>query len=173
MLRITASAGRAGWACRSVVVGVFSMATARGLAQQSSPQPPAQRAGQAQQRSQTRTFNNDGGVILNFIKPDKTADFENIIAKLKEALLKSDKRERKQQAQSWKIFKASEPAAGGNILYVFVMYPSVKNADYSVANLLTEAFPFYDVNELLKQYAGAYAQNQNIVNLQLIADLGK
>ena len=33
-----------------------------------------------------------------FIKPDKTADFETVMAKLKEALTKSEKPERKQQA---------------------------------------------------------------------------
>ena len=49
----------------------------------------------------------------------------------------------------------------------------MKNADYSVANLLAEAFPPEQVNELYKQYAGAYASGQNIVNLQLVADLGK
>ena len=187
MLRITASTavGRAGRMCSALVVGMFSVAAARGQqppaqqsppqppAQQSPPRPPAQRAGQAQQASQPRMFNNDGGMILNFVKPDKTADFEKVIAKLKEALQKSGKRERKQQAQGWKIFKSPEPATGGNVLYIFVMYPSVKNADYSVANLLGEALPFYEVNELFKEYAGAYAQVQNIVNLQLIADLGQ
>ena len=136
-------------------------------------QQPAAPAGQAASAPQTRTFNSDGGMILNFIKPDKTADFENVIAKLKEALQKSDKPERKQQAQSWKVFKSPEPAQGGNILYIFLIYPSVKDADYSVANLLAEAFPPDQVNELYKQYAGAYAQGQNIVNLQLTSDLGK
>src|SRR5712692_3367702 len=64
---------------------------------------PAQ---QAQAVSNKREFPNDGGLVLNFIKPDKTADFEATMAKLKEALLKSDKPERKQQAAGWKIFKS-------------------------------------------------------------------
>ena len=50
-------------------------------------------------------------MVLNFIKPDKTADFEMLVAKLKEALQKSEKPERKQQAASWKVFKAAEPGA--------------------------------------------------------------
>jgi hypothetical protein len=130
-------------------------------------------AAQAAAAPQTRTFNNDGGMILNFIKPDKTADFENVMNKLKEALGKSTKPERKEQAAGWKIYKSPEPAAGGNILYVFVISPSVKNADYSVANLLAEAFPPEQVNDLYKLYAGAYASGQNIVNLQMVVDLGK
>src|SRR5438876_447429 len=55
---------------------------------------PAQ---QAQAVSNKREFPNDAGLVLNFIKPDKTADFEAVMAKLKEALQKSDKPERKQQ----------------------------------------------------------------------------
>jgi hypothetical protein len=115
-------------------------------------------------------------MILNFIKPDKTADFEAVITKLKEALQKSQKPERKQQATSWKVFKSPDPAGTGpnaNALYVFIIDPAVKGADYNVSNILAEAFPPDQVNELYKQYAGAYAQGQNIVNLSLIADLGK
>jgi hypothetical protein len=92
---------------------------------------------------------------------------------LKEALQKSEKPDRKEQAKTWKVFKSPDPAAGGNVLYVFVIDPAVKGADYSVANILAEAFPPAEVNELYKQYAGAYAQGQNIVNLSLVSDLGK
>src|SRR5437868_6699157 len=42
-----------------------------------------------------RVFASDAGLVLNFIKPDKTGDFEAVIAKLKEALQHSDKPERK------------------------------------------------------------------------------
>src|SRR5207247_2831752 len=118
--------------------------------------PPAQPAQQAQAAPQTRVFASDAGLVLNFIKPDKTADFEAVMAKLKEALQKSPKPERKQQAASWKVFKSPEPAAG-NVLYVFVIDPSVKGADYTVSTILAEAFPPAEVNELYKQYAGAYA----------------
>src|SRR5437763_16338564 len=68
---------------------------------------PAQ---QAQPVSSTRLFANDAGMVLNFIKPDKTADFEMVMAKLKEGLQKSDKPERKQQAAGWKLFKSPDPA---------------------------------------------------------------
>src|SRR5262249_1989471 len=114
----------------------------------------------------------DAGMVLNFIKPDKTADFEAVMAKLKEALQKSSKPERKQQAASWKVFKSPEPAQNGNVLYVFVIHPSVKGADYTVSTILAEAFP-QDVNTLYKQYAEAYASGQNFVNLALVQDFNK
>jgi hypothetical protein len=135
-------------------------------------QPPAQPPAAAQAAPTTRTFANDGGMVLNFIKPDKTADFEAVVAKLKEALQKSEKPERKQQAASWKVFKSPDPAAGGNVLYVFVIDPSVKGADYTVSTILAEAFP-QEVNDLYKKYAESYASGQNFVNLSLVSDLGK
>ena len=120
-----------------------------------------------------RLFNNDGGMVLNFIKPDQTANFEEVIAKLKEAMMKSEDPQRKQQAASWKVFKSPDPAAGGNTLYVFIIDPAVAGADYTVSTILAEAFPAAEVNELFQKYADAYAQGQNFVNLQLVSDLGR
>ena len=136
-------------------------------------QPAQQPAQQAQATAATRVFASDAGIVLNFIKPDKTADFETVVARLKEALAGSTRPERKQQAASWKVFKSPEAAAGGSVLYVFVMDPAVKGADYTVTNILTEAFPSADVVELYKQYAGAFAPGQNFVNLTLVADMAK
>ena len=154
-----------------LVVGTLSAATVFAQtppAQGAPAQPPAA----AQAAPTARTFASDGGMVLNFIKPDKTADFETVIGKLKEALAKSEKPERKQQAASWKVFKSPDPAAGGNVLYVFMIDPSVKGADYTVSTILSEAFPT-EVQALYKQYAEAYASGQNFVNLSLVSDLGK
>jgi len=155
----------------SLVLGALGATALHAQAQQ-QPAQPAQPAQQAQSAVNTRTFPGDAGMILNFIKPDKTADFEAVMTKLKEALQKSEKPERKQQAAGWKILKSPDPA-GANTLYVFIIDPAVKGADYSVANILAEAFTPEQVNELYKQYAGAYAQGQNIVNLNMMLDLGK
>jgi hypothetical protein len=156
------------WIVLGIVAGTLLSATAA-VAQQPPATPPAQ---QAAAPPTARTFASDAGMVLNFIKPDKTADFEAVIAKLKEALQKSEKPERKQQAASWKVFKSPDPAAGGNVLYVFVIDPSVKGADYTVSNILAEGFPT-EVQTLYKQYAEAYASGQNFVNLSLVANLGK
>jgi hypothetical protein len=175
MFRIAAPApvGRSGWMALGILVGALST-TALVAQQPPAQQPPAQQPAQQAQAAPTkREFASDGGLVLNFIKADKTADFEAVIAKLKEALQKSEKPERKEQAKSWKVFKSPDPAQGGNVLYVFVIDPSVKGADYTVSNILAEAFPPAEVNELYKQYAGAYAQGQNFVNLTLVGDLGK
>jgi hypothetical protein len=151
-----------------IALGLMAAVLSANLAHaQATPAAPAA----AQAAPTTRLFASDAGMVLNFIKPDKGPDFEAVIAKLKEALQKSEKPERKQQAQSWKVFKSPDPAAGGNLLYVFVIDPAVKQADYTVSNILAEAFTPAEVNDLYKKYAEAYATGQNFVNLTLVADL--
>lgn len=176
MLRVSvvpAVGGRPAWIALGLVVGVLSAGPllAQNPPAQTQPtqQPPAQ---QAQAAPNARVFASDAGLVLNFIKADKTADFEAVMVKLKEALQKSDKPERKQQAASWKVFKAAEPGPNGSVLYVFFIDPAVKGADYTVSTILAEGFP-QDVQALYKQYAEAYAQGQNFVNLTLVSDLGK
>jgi len=163
---------------RSIALGLVAgtLSATAAFAQQ-PPATPAQQpatapAQQAAAAPAARTFASDAGMVLNFIKPDKTSDFEAVIDKLKEALAKSEKPERKQQAATWKVFKSPDPAAGGNVLYVFMIDPSVKGADYTVSTILAEAFP-QEVQALYKQYAEAYASGQNFVNLSLVKDLGK
>jgi len=156
---------RSGWIALGLFVGLLSAPSAYA---QAAPAAPAAQA----QAPTKRVFASDAGMVLNFIKPDKTADFEAVMTKLKEALQKSDKPERKQQAASWKVFKSPDPA-GANVLYVFVIEPSVKDADYTVSNILAEVYKPEDLNVIYKQYAESYAQGQNIINLNLTIDFGK
>lgn len=150
-----AIARRSGWVALGLMVAALTAAPSRAMAQQA----PA-----------TQTFNQGAGMVLNFVKADKTADFEAVMAKLKEALQKSEKPERKQQATGWKLFKSPDPA-GGNVLYVFFLDPAVKDADYTVTNILNEAFPT-EVQSLYKQYVDSLA-NRNIINLTLLHEMGK
>jgi hypothetical protein len=129
-------------------------------------------AAQAQTPANARVFGADAGLVLNFVKPDKAADFEVIMAKLKEALQKSDRAERQQQAASWKVFRAVEPGGNASVLYVFTIDPAVKGADYTVSTILAEAFPT-EVQALFKQYAEAFAAGQNFVNLTLLSALNQ
>ena len=64
--------------------------------------------------------------------------------------------------------------AGANVLYVFIVDPALKGADYQVSNIITEAFGnTAETNEILKKYVDCFAQGMNIVNLNLVQDLGK
>ena len=152
------------------VVGMLSAATV--FAQT----PPAQAAPAqpAADKPNPFVFPWDGGVILNFVKADKTADFEMALGKLKEALAKSEKPERKQQATGWKVFKASEPGPSGAVIYVFIMDPAAKGSEYSVGNILVEVFGA-EGQALYKTYSESYATPAigALLHLTKVAELGK
>jgi hypothetical protein len=124
-----------------------------------------------------RTFSSDAGMLFNMIKPDKTADFEAIIARVKDAMAKSPNPVRKQQAAGWKVFKSVEPGMAlpdgtRAVLYIFYIDPAVKDADYTITKILAEAFPS-EVQDLYNKLVACYPQQggQSIVNLQLIGTM--
>jgi hypothetical protein len=157
--------GRPAW----IAIGSFVVLLSAGAVH--TQQPPAAPAQQATPAKSPYVFGGDAAMILNFIKADKTADFEMVVEKLKEGLAKSEKPERKQQAASWKFFKAAEPGPNGSVIYVSIMEPVVKGADYSVSNILAEAFPT-EVQALYKSYSEAFGSpSQNMLNLSLKSDM--
>jgi hypothetical protein len=137
-------------------------------ASQPAPSQPAQPAQPAQPGL---TFDGDAGLLFMQIKPDKTADFESVMAKLRDALTKTDKPERKQQATGWKIYKSTEPGPGGNVLYVAVINPVLKGADYTVAKILYEVFPT-EVQTIFPAYRDSFAAGLSRTNLSLVQDFG-
>ena len=162
---------RPGWIALGALVGMISASSAYAQQPPASAPPPAQAPAPAQKSPYI--FASDAALILNFIKADKAADFEMIVAKLKEALAKSEKPERKEQAASWRFFKVAEPGPNGSVIYLSIMEPAVKGADYSVVNVLNEAFPT-EVQALYKTYSEAFGTpSQNFLSLNLLANLGK
>lgn len=113
----------------------------------------------------------DAGVIFFPVKPERTADFEKIMAKLHEALAASEDPVRKEQAAGWKVFKAVEPGPNSTALYVFLIDPAVKGSDYAFWKTIYEAFPA-EVQELYRLYTAASAGGQTLLNLQLVQAFG-
>ena len=145
-----------------VAVTLVSASTA--VSQQPAPAPPAQPpanqtpatpAAPAEPAKPVLTINSDAAIITLLIKPDKTADFELVLNKLKEALNKSEKPERKQQAAGWKIFKSSQMAQG-NAVYLMRIDPVVKGEEYDITRLIAEVFPV-EVQEIFAKYKDAFA----------------
>lgn len=130
-------------------------------AQTETAQPPAAPA------APVLPLEGDVAMINMFIKPDKTADFELVLTKLKEALQKSEKPERKQQASGWKILKNPQPqkitATQEAVQYVFLIDPVVKGQEYDISRLIAEVFPT-EVQEIFAKYKDAFA-GRAIVNL--------
>ena len=116
-----------------------------------------------------RTFSGGTGMMLNYIKPEATDDFEAVMTKLGEALQASDNAERGRQAQGWKIYRAEEPGPNNSVLYVWFLDPVVANADYAVSQILNEAFPT-EVQALYETFSTSFAGGQSMINLDLVAD---
>lgn len=116
-------------------------------AQQPSPAPEPDKP--------VLALNSDAAIITLLIKPDKTADFELVLAKLKEALQHSENPARRAQAAGWQVFKSSQ-LAQGNAVYVMRIDPVVKGQEYDITRLIAEAFPV-EVQELFQKYKEAFA----------------
>jgi hypothetical protein len=157
------------WSAGGFVVGFMLSHSVRALRPPQLAFVPA--AIEPQTESDARRFASDAGIMLKFVKPGKTADFESTVDKLREALARSRNPERRQQAQSWRVFKAVEPATNGDAVYVFEIDPVVSGADYNVARILAEAFPV-EAKSLYRRYADASASRQHVVDLKLIAAFG-
>jgi hypothetical protein len=86
------------------------------------------------------TFDGDTALWLIAIKPAGVADFEEVMAKVGEALTQSASTQRNQQAAGWKVVKGGTAMPDGNIVYTHVIDPVVRGADYSIMPILYEAF---------------------------------
>lgn len=100
-------------------------------------------------------LNCDAAIITMLIKPDKTADFELVLEKLKAALQNSTRPERRMQAAGWRVFK-SEQMAQGNAVYIMRIDPVVKGQEYDITRLIAETFPV-EVQDLFQKYKDAFA----------------
>ena len=129
----------------------------------------AQEAAQPQQQAAPKlTFEGDTALWTVAIKPDKTADFEKIMAKLHEGLTKSQKPEQQKQAAGWKVMRLAKPLPDGNVAYVHIINPVVPGADYTVMQALYEMFPEERL-ALYELYRGAFDKNLSLAVGNMVA----
>lgn len=97
----------------------------------------------------------DAAVVTMLIKPEKTADFEFVLSRLKDALAKSDNPKRREQAAGWKVFKSPQMVQG-NAVYVMRIDPVIKGEEYDITQLIAEVFPV-EVQDLFLKYKDSFA----------------
>jgi len=120
------------------------------------------------------TFDGDTAILTVAIKPDKTADFEQIMKDVGAALMKSEKPEQKQQAAGWKIVKSATPMKDGNVVYMHLINPVVKGADYTVLAILYEANPDPAAQRaIFEKYRDAFAASLGGGAFTTTVDLSK
>ena len=115
-----------------------------------------------------REFTAGAGVILNFVRSGGESAFEETLARAAEALAAGDSEESRRQAEGWSTWRAEEPLAGGDVLYVSWIDPVAPGADYWIPGILGEAFPA-EAQELYETWTGAFADGQILLNLRPVA----
>jgi hypothetical protein len=119
-------------------------------------QPAAGATGAPAAPPQPRTFTAPVGLLFNTVRADRVDDFEKAMAYLQAALASSTNERVRAQAAGWRIFKATEAAPGGAVLYVFALEPTVMGADYSLGRILADAYPDQaKLREIWKLYSSS------------------
>ena len=122
-----------------------------------------------------KPLNFTGDVVLwaFSVNADKVADYEQVLAKLKESLQKITRPEAKQQLAGWKVIKNATPQPDGTILYIHVINV-VKGADYSINNLVYEAFTDFETRQkFYDMYKGAVKAPFFAIEGPVVNDLSK
>lgn len=148
---------------RTIAIGAFSVlvlaSTARAQTPPAGPSP--------------YLFPGGAGLVLNFIKPDKAADWEAMLDKIIAGLKASEKPERKAQASAWKVFKASEQPVKEAILYLWIIEGAPPDGEYSMVKILTELFP-KEAAAMYAEYSAAYVPpSQQLFHLTQVKDYSK
>ncbi|MCL4846565.1 MAG: hypothetical protein KJ066_08525 [Acidobacteria bacterium] len=163
-------------ACRYRVAPLAAVVL--GLALSASPalaqEEPAQEQ-PAQPQVQALTMSSGAGVLFHQIKADRTDDFNWVMNRLKEALHKSEDPSHQQQAAGIKVFKSTDPPQNGNVTYMVLINPTVKDADYGMQGLLMllyKAFP-EEQQEIFTKVNGTFGGPTSRVNLDQVADFSK
>ncbi len=132
------------------------------------PAPTAQTAQATPEKTPAEpgalVFASNAGMVFSAIKPGQETAYEEVLGKVQEALAKSVDPVRKQQAASWKVYKATEPFQD-NTLYISVMDPAVAGANYNVFLILQETYGDIAAREIFEKFRNAHAGGQNVTNL--------
>ena len=126
----------------------------------------------AQQAAQKTTFDGEIALWSFAIKADQTAAYEQVVAKLKAALQKSEKPEAKQMLAGWKVMKGATVPQG--VVYTHILHPVVKDADYTIMSLIYEAFPDpMERTQAYELYRGAFSAALGANVGSIVADFAK
>ena len=162
---------------RASVITTFALAVALVPAAafaQATTTPPPPASGQAAPAEPAKAepkvpFTTPAGMLLVSVKSDKTADFEEMVGKLKAGFAKTTDETLKKQGAGFKVYKASE-ANGGNTLYVVLVEPAVPASEYELFNMLQRTMTPDEQRDpaaakMWERYIAAFAAGLNKLSL--------
>jgi hypothetical protein len=140
-----------------------------------SQSPLAQDAAPAQPPAPTKTLLEGEAVFIIYAaNPGKDADYEQVIAKLKDALAKSTDPQAKEQAAGWtvtKLTKSLTPDGGGT--YLHIINPVIKGADYSIVNIVYAQSTDDEKRAFYELYKGALKGGLSQWSASVVSKLGQ
>lgn len=83
-------------------------------------------------------FSGESAVLMNFVAPAKTADFERVMRAYSVGLAESDNAVSNQMGAGLKVFRAAEPGLNNTVLYLWIVDPVVSGANYAVTQVLND-----------------------------------
>lgn len=114
----------------------------------------------------TRTFSGPCGLLLQPVRPERTADFEQFLDYVRDALARSASPRVRSQAAGWRFFKAAETGPNATALYVFIVDPAIPGGEYSLGPLLSEAYTDpAQLTEIWTLYTASVTSGGTLVNL--------
>jgi len=118
--------------------------------------------------AQTLSFGSETAVVFTRVHLDNVAEFESILTQAHDLLKKSDNPVRRQQAEGWRIFRTSDQTAAGIAIYVSVITPTVRSADYNLTTLFEEELSEKDAKALNARLQACLAAPQFSYSLDAI-----
>jgi hypothetical protein len=154
----------------AVVLAVVVPATGNGVRQQPpsnvSPanqsdqapgtQAPGNQSGPEAQDPAAVLFTTDAGLVLHAVKPASVADTDPETQKV---------------ASAWRIYKATEPDAKANVIYVHLLDPAAAGVDYRPSLWLDKLLAGAPA-DLLSKYRDSFAVPPTKLSLTLVTKKG-
>ena len=128
----------------------------------------------AQAAPQKTTYTGDVVIAAYVVNAGKEADYEKVIATLKDALAKSPKPEAKQQLAGWKVIKNGMNQPDGSPLYLHIITPVVKDADYTITTIVYEVVTDpAERTTFFNLYKGALQKPLFVIQGPIVSDFAK
>lgn len=130
-----------------------------------------QAAAAAESDIQPIVLGSNDGLVVNYIKPEKTVAFDFMIDQLRVAMEESRRSTLCEQAAKWKVVRTDQSGPDGTAVYVFVVDPGLRNVDYRLSTVVGEAIQ-KNPDEFYRRLLDLYASRQNLINVAAIRSAG-
>lgn len=142
-----------------------AIALAAAFVQVPAPVPPTPSPDPA-----SSVFPGPAGLMLVPVKAAAAADYEAAVRLLQDAMNRTADPQRQRVAQGWRVYKAAEADAKGNLLYLHLLVPAEPGFDYRLSLLIDEMVRELPA-DLLSKYRDALAGPPSKLSLTELAHM--